>query len=98
VGILNKPAYADASGIARKIIERFANDEIDAVYVIYNAFKSVMSQDLTVKKVLPVTAIRWLTCARASKALAGQFSKERRSKSSPSKCSACSRTSAPSSR
>jgi F-type H+-transporting ATPase subunit gamma len=56
VGILNKPAYTDASGIARKIIQRFENDEIDAVYVIYNAFRSVMSQDLTVKKVLPVTA------------------------------------------
>jgi F-type H+-transporting ATPase subunit gamma len=54
VGILNKPAYSDASSIARKIIQRFENDEIDAVYVIYNAFKSVMSQDLTVKKVLPV--------------------------------------------
>ena len=41
VGILNKPAYADASAIARKIIDRFENDEIDAVYIIYNEFKSV---------------------------------------------------------
>jgi F-type H+-transporting ATPase subunit gamma len=56
VGILNKPAYADASGIAQRIIQRFENDEIDAVYVIYNAFKSVMSQELTVSKVLPVAA------------------------------------------
>ena len=56
IGILNKPAYADASAIARRIIERFENDEIDSVYVIYNAFKSVMSQELTVRKVLPVTA------------------------------------------
>ena len=31
------------------------NDEIDAVYVIYNEFKSVVSQTLTVSKVLPVT-------------------------------------------
>lgn len=56
VGILNKPTYTDASGIARRIIERFENDEIDSVYVIYNAFKSVMSQELTVSKVLPVAA------------------------------------------
>ncbi|HYP04914.1 MAG TPA: ATP synthase F1 subunit gamma [Bryobacteraceae bacterium] len=56
IGILNKPAYSDASGIARRIIERFENDEIDSVYVIYNAFKSVMSQELTVRKILPVTA------------------------------------------
>jgi F-type H+-transporting ATPase subunit gamma len=56
IGILNKPAYADASGIARRIMQRFENDEIDSVYVIYNAFKSVLSQELTVNKVLPVTA------------------------------------------
>ena len=56
VGILNKPAYADASGIARRIIQRFENEEIDSVYVVYNAFKSVMSQELTLNKVLPVTA------------------------------------------
>ena len=45
IGILNKPAYADAAAIARKIIERVANDEIDAVYLIYNEFKSVMTQN-----------------------------------------------------
>jgi F-type H+-transporting ATPase subunit gamma len=56
VGILNKPAYSDAQAIARKIIQRFENDEIDAVYVIYNEFKSVMSQTLTVQKILPVSA------------------------------------------
>jgi F-type H+-transporting ATPase subunit gamma len=56
VGILNKPAYADASTIARKIIDRFQNDEIDAVYVIYNEFKSVISQKLLINKILPVTA------------------------------------------
>ena len=39
IGILNKPAYADASGIARRIIQRFENDEIDSVYVIYNDFQ-----------------------------------------------------------
>ena len=56
VGILNKPTYSDASAIARKIIGRFENDEIDSVYVIYNEFKSVISQKLTVEKILPVTA------------------------------------------
>ena len=58
VGLLNKPAYAEAQAIARKIIQRFENDEIDAVYVIYNEFKSVIAQKLTVTKILPVTAPR----------------------------------------
>jgi F-type H+-transporting ATPase subunit gamma len=56
IGILNKPAYADAAAIARKIIQRFENDEIDAVYVFNNEFKSVISQTLAVSKILPVSA------------------------------------------
>ena len=35
-------------------MERYRNDEIDAVYLIYNEFKSVVSQKLTVTRVLPV--------------------------------------------
>lgn len=56
LGILNKPAYADAAAIAKKIAARVINDEIDAVYLIYNEFKSVISQKLTVTKILPVEA------------------------------------------
>ena len=56
VGILNKPAYNDALTIAHKIIKRFENDEIDAVYLIYNEFKSVIAQKLTINKILPVEA------------------------------------------
>jgi len=56
IGLLNKPAYTDASGIARKIIDRFANEEIDSVYVIYNEFKSVIAQKLLMEKILPVAA------------------------------------------
>ena len=37
-----------------KLIETFRNEEIDAVYLVYNEFKSVMSQKLTVTRVLPV--------------------------------------------
>jgi F-type H+-transporting ATPase subunit gamma len=56
VGILNKPAYSDASTIARKVADRLINDEIDAVYLLYNEFKSVVSQKLTETKILPVEA------------------------------------------
>ena len=37
-----------------KSMELFRNDEIDAVYLLYNEFKSVMSQKLTLSRVLPV--------------------------------------------
>jgi len=53
-GISEKGTYADAAGIAGDIIGRFEREEIDAVYLVYNEFKSVMSQKLTVMRTLPV--------------------------------------------
>lgn len=55
LGIYNKALYSDAAAIARTLIERYCNAEIDAVYLLYNEFKSVISQKLTVRRVLPVT-------------------------------------------
>jgi F-type H+-transporting ATPase subunit gamma len=54
LGILNRPTYADARTIAATVIERVRRDEIDAVYAIYNEFKSVISQKLMMTKILPV--------------------------------------------
>ncbi len=53
-GIFNKVLYEDAGQIASRLAERFANDEIDAVYLLYNEFKSVIAQNLTLLKILPV--------------------------------------------
>ncbi len=55
IGILNKIQYSDAQSIGQKLAQRILNDEIDAVYVVFNEFKSVVSQTLTVSRVLPVT-------------------------------------------
>jgi F-type H+-transporting ATPase subunit gamma len=54
IGITARVQYADASEIAHQMMERFASEEIDAVYLLYNEFKSVMAQKLTVSRVLPV--------------------------------------------
>jgi F-type H+-transporting ATPase subunit gamma len=40
--------------IARKAMDLVRGEEIDAVYLIFNEFRSVMSQKLTVRRVLPV--------------------------------------------
>ena len=53
-GLSAKPAYADTAAIARKAMDMFRSGEIDAVYILYNEFKSVMTQRLTVTRVLPV--------------------------------------------
>lgn len=55
LGILAKPAYAEAAAIGKKLAQRVIDDEIDAVYLIYNEFRSVVSQKLTISKILPVT-------------------------------------------
>jgi F-type H+-transporting ATPase subunit gamma len=48
-----KPSYADTAAIARKAMEMYRNAEIDAVYLIFNEFKSVVAQNLIVARVLP---------------------------------------------
>jgi len=55
LGLAAKVKYDDLAAIARTAMEAYRNEEIDAVYVIYNEFKSVVSQKLTVSRVLPVT-------------------------------------------
>jgi F-type H+-transporting ATPase subunit gamma len=57
LGILKVPQFGHVSPIAEDIIERYANAEIDAVYVLFNEFKSVIAQRLVVEQVLPVGSI-----------------------------------------
>lgn len=54
IGISQSASYADAADLAREARERFETCEVDSVYVIFNEFKSVMSQRFTVTKVLPL--------------------------------------------
>ena len=42
------------SAMARSIIERYERAEIDAVYLVYNEFRSVIQQRLVVEKLLPI--------------------------------------------
>jgi F-type H+-transporting ATPase subunit gamma len=55
VNALGRPTYADAAGIAKEVIRRYRQGETDAVYILNNEFKSVMSQKLSVLPVLPVS-------------------------------------------
>ena len=53
--IFSTLSYQTAALIAGEIIEGYLAEEYDEVYVIYNAFKSVMTQDITLEQLLPVT-------------------------------------------
>jgi F-type H+-transporting ATPase subunit gamma len=57
VGVLSKVTFEDVQEIAEKIIQRYEDDQIDAVYLIFNEFKSMIAQRLLVERVLPVPEI-----------------------------------------
>ena len=53
-GLLAKPSFDEVSKVARSVIERYERAEIDAVYVVFNEFKSVIAQRVVVEKLLPI--------------------------------------------
>ena len=53
-GFGDRPAYADAQMVAHALAEAYANEEVDRVVVVYNAFVSPLVQRVTVSEVLPV--------------------------------------------
>jgi F-type H+-transporting ATPase subunit gamma len=54
IGLAAKPQFEETAAIARRAMEMFRSEEIDAVYLLYNEFKSIMTQRVTLSRVLPV--------------------------------------------
>ena len=57
VGVLSHVTIEHANELAENIIARYTSAEVDGVYLIYNEFKSVISQRLVVNEVLPIEEI-----------------------------------------
>jgi F-type H+-transporting ATPase subunit gamma len=57
IGVSGRVAYSDAQEIARDLIESYTNETIDEVTILYNEFKSLISQKVTLTKLLPIGAI-----------------------------------------
>jgi F-type H+-transporting ATPase subunit gamma len=57
VGVLGKVEFAQARALAESVIGRYTREEIDAVYVVFNEFKSVIAQRLVVEQILPIEQI-----------------------------------------
>lgn len=53
-GLFQRFDYGTAAEIARSLSARFTGGEVDAVYVVFNEFKSVISQVVGVKRLLPI--------------------------------------------
>src|SRR5205807_1705813 len=57
VGLLNRAQFASAREISQLVIESYAQAATDAVYLVYNEFKSVIAQRLVIDHLLPVEQI-----------------------------------------
>jgi F-type H+-transporting ATPase subunit gamma len=73
LNLLGKLEYVAVEEIVDRMIQAYDKAEIDSVYVIYNEFKSVISQRLIAQRILPVQEI-----GRREVALAEEFTLEER--------------------
>ena len=54
IGIFQKLRYDDAQAIAKTAIEAFLGGQVDRVMLVYNEFKSVMTQRVVLDQLLPI--------------------------------------------
>jgi F-type H+-transporting ATPase subunit gamma len=54
VGVLGKLEFPQARDLAESVIKRYAREEVDSVYLVFNEFKSVIAQRLVVEQILPI--------------------------------------------
>ncbi len=57
IGLSGRISYVNAQEIAGNIIEGYTGETFDEVVVIYNEFKSMIAQKVTIMKLLPVGVI-----------------------------------------
>lgn len=56
INLVNRPTITDAQAIANVVIDRYKSGQTDAVYLLNNEFKSVLSQKLNTMQLLPVNS------------------------------------------
>jgi len=53
-GFSDNPNFHDADRVADYLVEMFTSEQVDRVVLVYNAFKSVMQQEVVVEQLLPI--------------------------------------------
>ncbi len=54
VELYGKVSFGTAQELGREIVERYTNRELDLVYMVYNEFRSALSQQVVYDRLLPV--------------------------------------------
>jgi F-type H+-transporting ATPase subunit gamma len=57
IGVLGKVEHNFAASLSESVIARYTRGEIDAVYILFNEFKSVIAQRLVAERLLPIKEI-----------------------------------------
>jgi F-type H+-transporting ATPase subunit gamma len=58
INVLTRVNFGVAREIANLVTELYAQEKVDAVYIVFSEFKTVMTANLVAEKLLPVEAIR----------------------------------------
>lgn len=76
IDLLKTVEFTDAELVAEYVMEQFIEEKTDAVYVIYNEFKSVIRQDVVVEPLLPIVGLKFpddkITAREAARIVAEQ--------------------------
>lgn len=57
IGLSGRVTYADAQEISNDLIENYVNETLDEVIFIYNEFKSLLLQKVSIARLLPIGVI-----------------------------------------
>lgn len=55
LGLADQPNFADIKDLASETVQMFSDEEIDELNIFYNHYVSAISQQVTMKKLLPIT-------------------------------------------
>ena len=58
IGIFNKLEFSHAEEWAGQLVDRYIRGEADSVYLLFNEFKSVLSQRVVLQQILPISSHR----------------------------------------
>jgi len=58
INIFSKLDYGHARDISEAVQQAYSKTEVDAVYLIYNEFKSVIQQRVVIEKILPLNPVQ----------------------------------------
>jgi F-type H+-transporting ATPase subunit gamma len=57
INVLSGFGYPTAARIAHDIIDAYTNEEVDEVYILYNEYRSALSQQAIMERLLPITPL-----------------------------------------